>query len=120
MTQVALGLPRLSLLGGFELTCGEQQLPLCASGQRLLAYLAVHCRGRAITRTLVAERLWCDAPPKRASSSLRSALWRLPRLRGRTLVSSTPTTLRLADDLQVDLWTAENEARAIGVQGPGG
>lgn len=113
MVQSALASPQLSLLGGFDLACGDQQLPLCTSGQRLLAYLAVHCRTRAVRRTAVAERLWCDAPPKRAASSLRSVLWRLPRPHGRDLVSSSATCVRLASDVEVDLWNGEEQARNL-------
>jgi DNA-binding SARP family transcriptional activator len=113
MTQSTAIAPQLSLLGGFELSIGEQQLRPCASGQRLLAYLAVHSRARPVRRAALAERLWCQAPPQRAASSLRSVLWRLPRPNGRPLVTSTAATLRLAPEVQVDLWAGEAQARAI-------
>ena len=113
MTQSVVAAPQLSLLGGFELTCGTQQLQPCASGQRLLAYLAVHSRERPVRRTALAERLWCQVPPQRAASSLRSVLWRLPRPNGRPLVASTAATLRLAPEVRVDLWTGEARAHTI-------
>jgi DNA-binding SARP family transcriptional activator len=105
--------PRLSLLGGFELTCGPEQLRLCASAQRLIVYLAVHSRTRPIRRTALAERLWSEVPPQRAASNLRSALWRLPHPQGRELLDCTPTSVRLAPDITVDLWAGEEQARAI-------
>ena len=104
---------QLSLLGGFELTCEGDRVDLCASAQRLLAYLAVSCRARAVRRAALAERLWSDTAPGRAASNLRSALWRLPHPRGRNLVTSTPTSLALAPDVTVDLWAREEQARGL-------
>jgi DNA-binding SARP family transcriptional activator len=40
-------------------------------------------------------------------------LWRLPRLRGRSLVTSTATTLRLSDEVHVDLWEAEDLTQVL-------
>src|SRR5688572_28556173 len=119
MTQSAAAAPQLSLLGGFELTCGTEKLQPCVSGQRLLAYLAVHSRERPVRRTALADRLWCQAPPQRRASSLRSVLWRLPRPNGRPLVASTAATQRLAPEVQVDLWTGEARARTISSTAPG-
>lgn len=91
MTQsaVAQRRPQLSVLGGFELTVGDEPLSLCASGEKLLAFLAVHGRFRPVRRTALAERLWSDTDPARASASLRSVLWRLPRPQGVQLVRTS-------------------------------
>lgn len=105
--------PRLSLLGGFDLTLGPDRLEPCTSVQRMLVYLAVRGRARPVQRRAVAQELWSQVPSSRAASSLRSALWRLPRPDGRELVRATSTTLALAPDVRVDLWAGLDRARAI-------
>jgi DNA-binding SARP family transcriptional activator len=62
----------------------------------------------------LAERMWADVSAERAASSLRSVLWRLPRPSGRALVTSTATTVSLNDAVDVDLWTAEEQAHTLG------
>jgi DNA-binding SARP family transcriptional activator len=104
---------RLQLLGSFEVTFHGEPCEVSQPGQRLLAYLAVAHRGRAVRRGALAERLWPDVSPARAASSLRSVLWRLPRPRGRVLVTSTVTTVKLNDAVGVDLWDAEEQARLL-------
>src|SRR3954447_26567201 len=106
-------LPCLTLLGEFELTFAGEPLQLSGPAQRLTAYLAVVHRNRAVRRAALAERLWPDAPPGRASSSLRSVLWRLPRPRGRAMVVSNATDVWLAPELRVDLWEAEEQAHLL-------
>jgi DNA-binding SARP family transcriptional activator len=104
---------RLSLLGGFDLTLGPDRLAPCTSVQRMLVYLAVRGRGRPVQRKAVAQELWSQVPSDRAASSLRSALWRLPRPDGRELVRTTTSTLSLAPEVRVDLWAGQDRARAI-------
>ena len=104
---------QLSVLGGFELALDDRPQPVCTAGQRVLAHLAVHSRVRAVRRTTLAETLWCDAAPNRAAASLRSVLWRLPRLPGAELVTSTASTVRLGADVVVDLWDAEDHAAGL-------
>jgi DNA-binding SARP family transcriptional activator len=99
--------PKLFVLGNFEMRFDGEPLRLSAPAQRLLAYLAISQRSRPSRRSALAERLWGDASTARAASNLRSVLWRLPRPRGRQLVVSDATTVRLSRDLQVDLWDAE-------------
>ncbi|WP_139977788.1 AfsR/SARP family transcriptional regulator [Nocardioides litoris] len=100
-------LGRLSLLGGFGLSFAEEPLSPSAAGQRLLAALALgHGRGRA-PRQAVAERLWPDLPAERAAAQLRSVMWRLPRPRGRAFVVADAGSVRLGDEVDVDLWRAE-------------
>jgi DNA-binding SARP family transcriptional activator len=105
---------RLQVLGDFELAFDGETHQVSLPGQRLLAYVAVAHRGRPVRRAALAERMWPEAPSARAASSLRSVLWRLPRPRGRALVTSTAATIRLNDSLRVDLWDAEEQARVIG------
>ena len=98
---------RLALLGDFQLTNNGEELTVSRPAQRLLTHLAVVHRGKPVRRAALAERLWPDSSPDRATSSLRSVLWRLPRPRGRTLVTCTSTSARLSDDIVVDLWEGE-------------
>ncbi|GGO68021.1 SARP family transcriptional regulator [Nocardioides deserti] len=104
---------RLSLIGGFCLHFGEDELDVTRPAQRLLAHLAVVHRRAKVPRTALAERLWMDAEPARATASLRTVLWRLPRPRGRTLVQCTATAVRLSGDVVVDLWEAEQAAHEL-------
>ncbi|TNC42440.1 AfsR/SARP family transcriptional regulator [Mumia zhuanghuii] len=105
--------PRLQVLGDFEMRLGDEVLRLSGPAQRLLAMLAVRHRERPARRTALAETLWPDTSPKRASSNLRSVLWRLPRSRGRALVTGTATGVRLWAGVRVDLWEAEAQARHL-------
>ncbi|MBA4608431.1 SARP family transcriptional regulator [Aeromicrobium sp. Marseille-Q0843] len=105
--------PRLSLLGGFDLVFDGEPVVLSVPARSLLALLAIAHRHRPASRTGLAERLWVEAPPAQAASNLRSVLWRLPRPRGRQLVRSEATSLRLAADLEVDVWRGEALAEAL-------
>jgi DNA-binding SARP family transcriptional activator len=105
--------PHLSVLGGFALTVGGSGIGMHSSGERLLAFLAVHGRQRPVRRTALAEQLWCESEPARAAASLRSVLWRLPRPTGQPLVEATKGGLRLVDEMQVDLWRAEDHAQSV-------
>jgi len=104
--------PHLSLLGGFHLVFDGEPVPLSVQAQHLLARLAITYRRRPAPRAVLAERMWSDASSAQAASNLRSVLWRLPRPRGRQLVRSEATCLRLAD-LDVDLWKGEELADAL-------
>ena len=100
--------PRISLLGGFEL---EPAVPSVPEGsQRLLAFLAL--KGRLIRRQAVAGALWPMATDSQASSSLRSALARLPG-DVRALVATSARELGLSDGVSVDLWDARAFARDL-------
>jgi DNA-binding SARP family transcriptional activator len=105
--------PQLALLGGFQLAFDGETMTLSIPAQRLLAHLAITHRRRPALRSVLAERLWADASPAQAASNLRSVLWRLPRPRGRQLVRSEATSLRLALELEVDLWHGEGLAEAL-------
>ena len=104
---------RLNVLGEFQLLHDGARLPLLPKAERLLAVMAVVHRGRRVRRAAVAEQLWPEASPGRASSSLRSVLWRLPRPRGRPPVQANAASLWLADGVDVDLWEAQGLARAL-------
>jgi DNA-binding SARP family transcriptional activator len=103
--------PRISLLGGFQIETGEDPALILPEGsQRLLAFLAL--KGRLIQRQTVAGTLWPVATETHASSSLRSALARLPDT-ARTSVAATARDLGLTDDVTVDLWDARDLAHEL-------
>jgi DNA-binding SARP family transcriptional activator len=102
---------QLSLIGGFELRCGGQDVAVSRIGQRLLALLALEAR--PLQRLWVAGTLWLDATEERAGASLRSALWRLPQPDGSAVVEATATHLRLARDLAVDVHELAGQAQGL-------
>jgi DNA-binding SARP family transcriptional activator len=99
---------RLRLVGEFELTGPGAALAVGPSTQRLLAYLALS--GRPVRRSVVAGTLALDTGEEKAAARLRSALWRVPRPAGESLVEATGQRLRLAPAVRVDY--RENEAEA--------
>jgi DNA-binding SARP family transcriptional activator len=101
------------VLGEFAVTADDIPLPLCSSGQRLVAFLAVHGRGQCVTRSSVAAALWADTPPQRAAARLRSVLWRLSRAVGHPMVRASGAGLALDPGVAVDLYQAEDEARSV-------
>lgn len=105
---------RLTLLGEFAVSFGDDPQRVAPAGQRLLALLCVDCPGRRARRSVVAERLWPDQAPGRAASHLRAVLWRLPRPHGRVLVRADQSTLCLADEVEVDLTRAGRVAESLG------
>ena len=104
------GPPRISLLGGFEVVADGPSIPLAEGSQRLLAYLAL--KGRPVKRQAIAGTLWPDAADAQASSSLRSALARLPA-EARTLVAASAREIGLSDDVSVDFRGARELARDL-------
>jgi len=90
----------LTLIGRFVLWRGSQQLEIAASGQRLIAMLAL--RDRPVGRLHVAATLWPDLPTERSLAGLRTALWRVNQSSQEVIVA-TPSLLRLDDDIEVDV-----------------
>ena len=76
MTPDTTCLVELFLLDTFALRRRGQPLQIAASGERLLALLALH--GRPASRKTVAGKLWPEKPDDRAAGNLRSVLWRMP------------------------------------------
>ena len=118
MTAGRAGRARLRLLGDFDLSAGDEPLRVSGPARRVLAYVAVVHGHRPVRRTSLAERLWPDATPTRAAQSLRSVLWRLPRPRGRALLTGRETTVQLLEELQVDLWEADQLVGELRDGGP--
>jgi DNA-binding SARP family transcriptional activator len=92
--------PCLALLGGFELRSNGNTVDLPMSAQRLLAFVAL--QDHPVLRTYVAGMLWLESSDEHATSSLRSALWRL-RQSGYDLVEAVGPKLRIAPDVTVDV-----------------
>lgn len=108
-----LSTARLDLLGGFNIEINGTAVMLPIHAQRVLAYLAIADRGRpACTRSLLAERLWSDVTSDRSQASLRTALWRIRRA-DRRLVRAWHDTLKLADEIDVDLHRALDQASRL-------
>ncbi|WP_159072407.1 AfsR/SARP family transcriptional regulator [Streptomyces sp. CMB-StM0423] len=92
-------------MGNFDLRCAGESVAVTPAGQRLLSLLALS--HRTVTREYVADKLWPDAAATKAAGSLRSTLWRLPKL-GHPLVVATAGTLHVADEVETDLDATEH------------
>ncbi len=96
--------PRLSLLGGFDLRDGTGaalRLPT-RKAQALLAYLALERRG-VHPRDALANLLWADAPEANARATLRQTLSLLNKALGPGVLETTARTVALVPGaLQVD------------------
>ena len=102
-------LPRLQLIGEFNLEQHGQLIELPQSARRLVAFLAVH--DFPLTRSYAAGTLWHDVTQERAAGNLRSSLWRL-RQAGADVVTATATTVSLSAAVAVDLHELLRDARA--------
>ncbi len=100
----------LHVLGGFRLAHPDGPVALSAGTQRLVALLAI--RARPLRRSYVAGVLWAEAEEKRATASLRSALWRLRRP-GVPLVDASTVEVSLGDGVQVDYRDALDAAHRV-------
>lgn len=107
VNEIAPHRAHLSLLGGFSLTVGDAPVAVPPTSARLLAFVAVSCRG-AVPRALVAGSLWPEAPEHYANANLRSALVRL-RGPARSALEVTSSAVRLAPGGSVDY----HRARAL-------
>jgi DNA-binding SARP family transcriptional activator len=102
---------RLSLLGGFSLRRGSLDIQLAASGQRLVAWLAL--QDRPATRVRAAGTLWPDLSARRSLSDLRTTLWRVHRS-GEAIVTTTNSALALHADTDVDVRRLMDLPRHLG------
>lgn len=101
---------RLRLIDGFELVVDGAVVDTPLATQRLVAFLALH--PRPVQRHYVAGSLWLEKSESRATSNLRSALWRAHGF-GERLIRSNRTQLRLADDVYVDVAEMDAVARRL-------
>jgi DNA-binding SARP family transcriptional activator len=92
--------PVLGLIGGFELRCDGELVPLPLTAQRLVAFLAL--QPRPVLRVYVACALWLESGEEQAKGCLRSALWRTQRA-GLDLVRVSNGHLALSPDVDVDV-----------------
>ncbi len=99
---------RIRMLGGFDISGPEGRVDVPPSGQRVVAYLALH--GRAVRRTSVAAHVWPDVDEPRARANLRSAVWRLGAVA--PLVDATTASLAIRRDVTVDLGDLEEQVAA--------
>jgi DNA-binding SARP family transcriptional activator len=99
----------ISLLPTFRARVGDDILAIPYRAQRVLAFLAIS-GGRA-RRAVVAGRLWPDGSEERASASLRTALWSMPRRPPIVLIDGP--SLVLAPAVAVDYEAAGAHIEAI-------
>lgn len=90
---------RLSLLGGWALRDENGDVAMSASGQRLLAVLAI--RGRS-QRDFVAGQLWPDNDDQSALANLRTTLWRVRR-RAPGVLAGSAHEIGLSPQVVVDV-----------------
>ena len=90
----------LTLIGGFALRRGSEELRIAASGQRLIALLALWNRPAA--RLHVAGTLWPDSSTDRSLGDLRTTLWRIRRCCDQ-VVAASPSDLWLDGHIEVDV-----------------
>lgn len=95
--------PQLQLLGGFRLFNDGCTLVVPVTAAKLLARLALH--EHPLPRSRVAGEFWPELPERRAAANLRTTVWRLPKV-SRAFLSTTGTTIALADSVEVDLRVA--------------
>ena len=89
----------LTLLGGFALRVGPENVELPAGAQRLIALLAL--RGR-LSRSRLAGTLWPETTEHRALASLRTSIWRVNHSADR-LVATSGGTVDLGAGVEVDV-----------------
>jgi DNA-binding SARP family transcriptional activator len=101
----------LRLLEEFQLTGrGDLGLPLPATGERVLAFLALH--EHPVRRCMVAGSLWPESSEAHSSGSLRSALWRVS-CTARGAIETTGSLLKLSPSVAVDIRDLVTIARRL-------
>jgi DNA-binding SARP family transcriptional activator len=101
----------ISLISDFELRYADLPITMAPSSQRLICFLAL--RNRALRRSHVSSTLWLDSSESRANANLRSALWRVPKPDGHTVVCSSHTHVWLCQNVDVDLHRMINRAYTV-------
>ena len=106
---------RLTLMGRFALWRGDRELAVAASGQRLIALLAL--RDQPMGRFRAAGILWPDYQVKRSLAGLRTALWRVNQCSA-GLITASPSVLALDAGIQIDVHHLLAFARHLSGTGP--
>jgi DNA-binding SARP family transcriptional activator len=101
---------QLQLLGGFRMVGDGCTLVVPETAAKLLALLAIN--NRPLPRLRVAGMFWPELSEGRAAANLRTTVWRLPDP-SRTFLTTTATTIALADSVIVDLQMARDVVRAL-------
>lgn len=101
---------QIKLLGSFDLSINTKSVRLPMNSQRLVSFLALH--NGSLLRQHVAGSLWGETTERRASGSLRSAVWRLGHPT-HPLVEIADPHIRLSPSVEVDLHASEALARRI-------
>lgn len=101
---------QLTLIGGFALCRGNQELQIAPSGQRLVALLAL--KDRPVGRLNVAGTLWPDYSTERSLAGLRTALWRVNQV-SEHVIAASPSFLTLGADVKVDVRNLVTCARRL-------
>ncbi len=104
---------RIHLISEFQLIVGDASVAVPHGVQRLLAFLAM--AARPVSRSRLAGQLWLDVPEWRALGNLRSALWRLRRIR-RPIISSQDDRLALDPDVEVDVFDLSGLMRRLTIE----
>jgi DNA-binding SARP family transcriptional activator len=91
---------RLNLIGGFLLRKGDGEITVAASGQRLVALLALH--HRQLSRQRAAAALWPKFSAKRSLADLRTSLWRINQT-GEAIVTTSQSAISLHAGVDVDV-----------------
>jgi DNA-binding SARP family transcriptional activator len=105
---------RLTLIGGFALWRGSEELGIATSGQRLIALLAL--RDRPVGRLRVAGTLWPGCSTERALADLRTTLWRVNRS-SEQVITATSSFLALDGHIEVDVRKLAAFARCLNQAG---
>jgi DNA-binding SARP family transcriptional activator len=105
---------RLTLIEGFALWRGSQELRIATSGQRLIALLAL--KGRLVGRLQVAGTLWPDYSTARSLADLRTTLWRVNQA-GEQVIFATSSFLGLDSGIDVDVRNLAALARRLNQAG---
>jgi DNA-binding SARP family transcriptional activator len=103
------GQGELRLLGTFAFRQAQRLMLLPPSGQRVIAYLALH---GPVSRSQAAGALWPDTRQANAFGDLRTVLWRLRRYEVSAVRRAGPTVW-LDESVRVDYWLFERWARTI-------
>jgi DNA-binding SARP family transcriptional activator len=99
------------LLGRFSLLIDGLPIPVGASGQRVLALVAL--TESQVSRRQAARLLWPEVSSERASANLRSVLWRLQQCCSPGVIESSMAGLGLATGVEVDVKQVAALARGL-------